>query len=207
MDLEVTWDTIPDPAIEALPMTTQDRMNEVFQTIHNNPAEAVGELRDLIEQHPDIPCLKSWLTSMLGSSHDKKERAEAADPAERLFRERPDYFFARISLAECLVVRGEVGSGRRLAVRSGEDDHAALSAPEALSHFRDPPLGLRLLPDPDRPRICGQCPSLSRLAGTVGTRLPNRNESGSTANGDCGTPCQIPGTLSKGEKIMLRERH
>jgi len=37
MDFEVTWDVMPDPAVEALPKPTRDRMQKIFDLVHRKP--------------------------------------------------------------------------------------------------------------------------------------------------------------------------
>jgi len=99
INFEVTWDVIPDPNQDALPQDVQDRMPKLFDLVYRKPRHVVAELRELSVQYPQVLCLRNWLISALrgGSAADF---AEALAIAQQLFQERPDYFFARLTLTD-----------------------------------------------------------------------------------------------------------
>lgn len=107
MNFEITWDLIPDPEVEALPQATRDRMQQLFDLVHQQPKSVITELRKLAVHHPRVLCLRNWLISALrgGSASD---HAEALIICEQLFHETPDYFFARTTLADLWLDAGEV---------------------------------------------------------------------------------------------------
>lgn len=107
MNFEVTWDVMPDPAVEALPQATRDRMQKVFDLVHRKPKSVIRELRDLVALHPDLPCLTNWLISALRSG-TTADRWEAMELCKGLFREMPEYFFARTTLADLWLDEGEI---------------------------------------------------------------------------------------------------
>lgn len=120
MSFEITWDVMPDPQTDALPGTTRDRMQKLFDLVHEKPKKAIPELRELAARHPEVLSLRNWLVSALrrGSSSD---RDEAFAICEQLFREKPGYFFARTTLADLLLDQGRV-----------EDAAELLFGPEAM---------------------------------------------------------------------------
>lgn len=107
MSFEVTWESMPDPRVAALPKATRDRMQEIFGLVHRKPKSVIPELRDLVARHPGVPCLTNWLISALRSG-TKAERREALEICERLFHEMPGYFFARTTLADLWLDEGEI---------------------------------------------------------------------------------------------------
>ncbi|WP_395743004.1 tetratricopeptide repeat protein [Prosthecobacter sp.] len=118
MDFEVTWDVMPDPAVEALPEAVRERMESMHDLVMGDPKSAVEELRELAAAHPEVPCLTNWLISALraGSKDDKQEALEIC---EALFRRMPDYFFARTMLAELWLDRLEVEKAAELMFGPG----------------------------------------------------------------------------------------
>lgn len=99
MQFSITWDLMPDPEVEKLPKSVRARMNVLFDRVHKNPKSAIADLRDLSASHPEVPCLKNWLITALRSGIES-DRVEALALCEELFRENPDYFFARTTLAD-----------------------------------------------------------------------------------------------------------
>jgi hypothetical protein len=95
----VTWERLPCPDIDALPQATQDRMCDVYDAIHHKPRSVIAELREFNRRHPEVICFKNWLINCLRSS-SIADHAEALELSKRLYREHPDYFFARTTLAE-----------------------------------------------------------------------------------------------------------
>lgn len=117
--LKVTWEVMPDPQIKALPRVTRNRMDAIHRRLHERPVDAINELRELNEKHPGIPCLQNWLIAALGASPSQTDQAEALDRAEQLFRDRPDYFFARTALADLCLGLGEIDRATSLLFDPG----------------------------------------------------------------------------------------
>jgi len=113
MSFEVTWDTMPDPEVAALPKATRDRMQEIFGLVHRKPKSVIPELRDLVARHPGVPCLTNWLIGALRRGTNA-ERREALELCERLFHEMPGYFFARTTLADLWLDDGEIEKAAEL---------------------------------------------------------------------------------------------
>jgi hypothetical protein len=120
MNIKVTWDVMEEPSVEALPEATRDRMDAIHHALFKSPKKILGELRELSASHPDVLCLKNWLIAALRGIGGPAEEAEAADLAERLFRERPDYFFARTGLADIWLDQGKFDQAAGLMFGPGK---------------------------------------------------------------------------------------
>lgn len=118
MNFEVSWDVMPDAAVEALPEATRDRMERLFDLVHAKPKKAVQELRDLIVLYPDVPCLTNWLINSLRAG-TKADRREAMELCQGLFRRMPDYFFARTTLADLWLDEGAMDKAAELLFGPG----------------------------------------------------------------------------------------
>ncbi len=118
MNFEITWDLMPDPEVEALPQATRERMQQLFDLVHQQPKSVIAELRKLAVRHPRVPCLRNWLISALRGG-SASNRAEALIICEQLFHEMPDYFFARTTLAGLWLDAGEVEKAAALIFGPG----------------------------------------------------------------------------------------
>lgn len=107
MNFEISWDVMPDPARDALPKTTRDRMEKIFVLLQDKPKIVLAELRELAARHPEVPCFTNWLISALRDG-TKAEQEEALSLCEQMFRDLPGYFFARTTLADLLLDRGQI---------------------------------------------------------------------------------------------------
>jgi hypothetical protein len=99
MNFEITWDVMPDPARDALPKATRDRMEKIFVLLQKKPQSVVSELRELAARHPAVHCFTNWLISALRDG-TKADQDEALSLCEQMFRDHPGYFFARTTLAD-----------------------------------------------------------------------------------------------------------
>ena len=113
MNFEITWDVMPDPAVDALPKATRDRMEEIFPLIQTKANKYVPELRELSTRHPEVPCFKNWLVAALRRG-SKADQDEALNLCEQMFRDMPGYFFARTTLADLLLDRARVDEAAAL---------------------------------------------------------------------------------------------
>ena len=107
MNFEITWDVIPDPAVEALPKATRDRMEKLFEMAQKKSKTVVAELRELTAAHPKVHCFANWLIAALRRG-DNADQDEALSLCEQLFSDHPGYFFARTTLADLLLDRGQI---------------------------------------------------------------------------------------------------
>lgn len=82
----------------------EEQYSELFDLTMDSPAAAVPRLEALIEKYPSVPVLKNWLMVAYQSTG---RNAESAAVGERLWREHPDYLFARITRAQHHLSRGE----------------------------------------------------------------------------------------------------
>ena len=102
MNLEITWNPIPEPELKKLPSAVQDRMAELYAKVITGSATILPELRELTERYPKVLCLRNWMISALRGG-SPPQRSEAFCLSEELVRERPDYLFARTTHAELLL--------------------------------------------------------------------------------------------------------
>ncbi len=111
MTIEITWDPLPSPEVEALPETVRDRMDCLFPLLKTGPGKIIEEIRELVRQYPGVDCFRNWLCSclrLLGKN------VEALAVCEATFLDFPDYLFARTTLAELLLETGDIDKAERL---------------------------------------------------------------------------------------------
>jgi hypothetical protein len=107
MNFEITWDVMPDPAVDALPKATRDRMEKLFELAQKQSKSVVAELRELTAKHPEVLCFANWLIAALRRG-GKADQEEALSLCDQVFRDHPGYFFARTTLADLWLDRGEI---------------------------------------------------------------------------------------------------
>ena len=92
-----TTDAILDEATDKLPDAVRVRMEALIDIVKSNPASVENEVLELSRKYPDVMCFRNWYCSCLRllGRHD-----EVREFSEILFREHPDYFFARTTLAD-----------------------------------------------------------------------------------------------------------
>lgn len=113
MNFDVTWDTLPDAVVDALPEATRDRMEQIYDSLQQEPKTVIQELREMIALHPNVPCLTNWLINVLRDG-TAAQRREAMALCADLFQRMPGYFFARTTLADLWLERGEVNKAAGL---------------------------------------------------------------------------------------------
>lgn len=118
MNFEVSWDVMPDAAVEALPEAVRERMERLFELVHAKPKSAVRELRELTVLHPNVPCLTNWLINSLRAG-SKADRREAMELCQGLMHRVPNYFFARTTLADLWLDEGAVDKAAELLFGPG----------------------------------------------------------------------------------------
>jgi hypothetical protein len=113
LDLEITWDPLPDAMVNALPTQTRERMVEIHEELQHNPLAVLPELRELSAKHPEVTSFSNWLIAALHSG-SIAEKEEAYSLSKQMFHDKPEYFFARITLADILLERGEIEQAAEL---------------------------------------------------------------------------------------------
>ncbi|HEV2292400.1 MAG TPA: hypothetical protein VGR35_01005 [Tepidisphaeraceae bacterium] len=104
LEYEVTEDSLEETRIGLTP-EVEAQYEELHELTMTRPAEAVPRLESLVEKYPQIPVLKNWLSV---AYQQTGREAESDAMGERLWREHPDYLFARISQAQVHLRRGEL---------------------------------------------------------------------------------------------------
>ena len=80
--------------LERAAMECQDERNRLI----------LSRLNRLVKEHPEIPMFKNYLSI---AYHVRGEHRKAAEINKQLFREHPDYLFARINHANYLIENDE----------------------------------------------------------------------------------------------------
>ena len=83
----------------------EEQYSELHELTMEDPARAIPRLEALVAKYPSIPVLKNWL-SFAYTKTGRPADAEAVE--ERLWREHPDYLFARLARARHHLARGEL---------------------------------------------------------------------------------------------------
>lgn len=96
LEYEITFDPLPDERFEALPPDVQEAVNRLYYLAQDRPREAIGELRGMIQEYPDIPALYNYL-SVAYARVGMRQEAERA--IEENYRRNPEYLFARLNCA------------------------------------------------------------------------------------------------------------
>lgn len=103
--MTVTWDIIPDPAVDRLPRDTRKLMSDLHEAMFEDPEPIIPLLQSLSAVHPEVLCFRNWIVAchrLLG------EDEKAAKEGETLFLEHPEYLFARLSVVEAMLTRGDL---------------------------------------------------------------------------------------------------
>ncbi len=101
----------PPPEQKLMDVFDEDRLEELFDLVHDDPATAVEQLRREREKYPGIPTLAQWLVTALYATG----QTNLADLlVEENFSRHPDYLFARLDYFKMLLHRGETEAVERL---------------------------------------------------------------------------------------------
>ena len=79
--------------------------SDLQERVMTEPAKAVPRLEELVGKYPSIPVLKNWL---MAAYQTAGRTADSEAMGERLWREHPDYLFARITRAQHHLSRDEL---------------------------------------------------------------------------------------------------
>lgn len=105
--IEITWNLLPEKEIAVLPPIVREQMNNIYDAFRTDPRAVLPELRLLTARYPQVSCLQNWLINALRKG-SPIETEEALNLSDELFRKKPDYFFARTTLAEILTEKDDV---------------------------------------------------------------------------------------------------
>jgi len=111
VECEVTWEPLPSPEIDRLPKNFRDRIPDIHGRVMSHPVDMIDELKLLTVHHPEVDCFQNWLCLCYRAA---REDAKARQLAERIVRERPDYFFGHIALAEICLDDGDTESAEQI---------------------------------------------------------------------------------------------
>ncbi len=104
LEYEVTEGALEEMRVGLTP-EVEAQYAELHELTMTRPAKAVPRLESLVDKYPQIPVLKNWLSAAYGLT-DRDAESDAM--GERLWREHPDYLFARIHKAQVHLRRGEL---------------------------------------------------------------------------------------------------
>ena len=102
LEYEITFDPLPSEHFQALPPHVQEAVNRLYYLAQDRPREAIGELRRMIEEYPDIPALYNYLSVAYASAGMRQEAERAI---EENYRRNPEYLFARLNYADLCLKR------------------------------------------------------------------------------------------------------
>jgi tetratricopeptide (TPR) repeat protein len=103
LEYDILDGDVGDPQSD-VPEEIVDEVAEVWELVHDKPAEAARRLEPLIERFPNVPRLYNFLRTAYASSGQKDKAHEIA---ERNFRLHPTYLFAKLDCAADAMARGE----------------------------------------------------------------------------------------------------
>jgi tetratricopeptide (TPR) repeat protein len=103
-EYEVTSEPILDRGYKRLPKKVKEAIERLHDESQRRPREAIPELLELIEKHPDVPILYNYL-SVAYSMSGQLEQSETV--VRENYRRNPDYLFARLNYAEICLARGD----------------------------------------------------------------------------------------------------
>lgn len=99
----ITSEPIEERMYKRLPQQVKDDLTRLHYDAMRRPYQAIPELLALIEKYPHLPMLYNFLSVAYDRS-GQSQRAE--ETIRRNYQQNPDYLFARLNLAEILLLRG-----------------------------------------------------------------------------------------------------
>jgi hypothetical protein len=113
---DVTWEPIPDPAVEQLPVSVRRRMDVLHARLIKGNTGMAKELRELASRYPDVLCFQNWHSICL---RGEGRIREARDLCGATLRAHPDYLFGRMTLAELALDELDMETAERLLTGDG----------------------------------------------------------------------------------------
>lgn len=103
-EYEITPDPLPDRKVARLPVKSREAIDILHAMARQNPKQAIQELPQWIERHPDIPVFKNLLAAAY-TMNDEDLLAE--EVIHETYRKHPDYLFARVTMAQRYIDKAE----------------------------------------------------------------------------------------------------
>lgn len=91
---EITWQNVIDR--EQIPESLQPEIDKIFPKVQNPNYKTIRKLNSLIEQYPQSPQLKNFLSVAYQAMGETEKALKISDD---IFKEHPDYFFGRANKA------------------------------------------------------------------------------------------------------------
>jgi len=105
LSYEITYEPILDRQYRRLPRRVKDAVERLHDLAQSQPLEAIPELREWIQEYPDVPAFYNYLSAAYTLSGQKKEAEEAI---RNNFRRNPEYLFARLNYGELCLSQGDL---------------------------------------------------------------------------------------------------
>ena len=105
VEYEITFEALQNRDYQRLPSEVKDQIEELHETVHQNPDQAIPPLEHLIDKYPYIPQLYNFL-GIAYSKNDEPDKAEAI--VKKNYEQNPDYLFAKCNYAEICLQKGEI---------------------------------------------------------------------------------------------------
>jgi len=106
LSYEITDAPLPEPSFDRLPEQVKDELETLYEKVLlQKPQEALGVLKPLVEQYPDVPQLYNYLHTAYRQLND---RTNARWVLQETLERFPDYLFGRIAYATDCLQRGEL---------------------------------------------------------------------------------------------------
>ena len=118
-NVEVSWAPMPEPEVRKLSAAVRARMDRLHPIAGKAPRGVVAELEDMVDRHPQVATLKSWLCHAYRAIGDKEK---ARRLAETIVTDHPEFFSGRTALAELCLEDGDEEMAQRLLGPTGLPD-------------------------------------------------------------------------------------
>lgn len=102
-DYRITWEPLREHNDAHLPDHLQPKLQQLFKEIHNPKPKTIETIQKLIDKYPDNNTLKNQLAN---AYHFLGEIEKSEEINELLFKEHPEYLFAKINKANQYAIEG-----------------------------------------------------------------------------------------------------
>lgn len=102
-EYDITYEPMPDPFIEGLPVADQERIADLTERFRASPGDYIDELERLVAEFPQVPSFHNFLSVAYKYA---RRHADARRVIEETCRKFPDYLFGRTNLALELIFEG-----------------------------------------------------------------------------------------------------
>ncbi|MBI1323437.1 hypothetical protein GC170_09660 [bacterium] len=104
VEYEITADTLPDRNVVRLPVKSREAIDRLHAMSSENPRQAIQELPQWIELHPDIPVFGNFLAACYTKLGEDRLAEEVM---HENYRKHPQYLFARVNMAIMYIEKGD----------------------------------------------------------------------------------------------------